>query len=125
MLSFAGSLKKIDALVARVFGASSESIDPAQLELLLQPPASTTTPETELVTTKPMVRTARARRERTTRLPENLPVIEQVLDPEPVQAQPDQWRCLGEEVNEQLDYEPAPLPAPADHPPQIRSSHRA
>ena len=47
-----------------------------------------------------------ARRERTTRLPENLPVIEQVLDPEPVQAQPDQWRCLGEEVNEQLDYEP-------------------
>ena len=23
-----------------------------------------------------------------------------------MQAQPDQWRCLGEEVNEQLDYEP-------------------
>jgi len=98
--------QKIDALVARVFGASSESIDPAQLELLLQLPASTTTPETELVTTKPMVTTARARRERTTRLPENLPVIEQVLDPEPVQAQPDQWRCIGEEVSEQLDYEP-------------------
>ena len=44
------------ALVARVFGASSESIDPAPLELLLQLPASTPAPETPLVTTKPWSR---------------------------------------------------------------------
>jgi transposase len=31
----------------------------------------------------------------------------QVIDPEEVQAQPEQWRCIGQEVSEQLDYEPA------------------
>ena len=40
------------------------------------------------------------------RLPENLPVVEEVIDPEPVKAQPEQWRCIGQEVSEQLDYEP-------------------
>ena len=30
--------QKIELLVRRVFGASSERLDPAQLELLLQPP---------------------------------------------------------------------------------------
>jgi transposase len=43
---------------------------------------------------------------RLARLPENLPVVEEVLDPEPVKAQPEQWRCIGQEVSEQLDYEP-------------------
>ena len=32
--------QKVDALVRRVFGTSSEAIDPAQLELLLHLPAS-------------------------------------------------------------------------------------
>jgi transposase len=39
-------------------------------------------------------------------LPENLPVVEEVIDPEPVKAQPAAWRCIGQEVSEQLDYEP-------------------
>lgn len=39
--------------------------------------------------------------------PETLPVSEEVLIPEPVKAAPDDWRCIGEEVSEQLDYEPA------------------
>jgi transposase len=34
-------------------------------------------------------------------------VIEEVLDPAPVQTCPQAWRCIGEEVSEQLDYEPA------------------
>jgi transposase len=40
------------------------------------------------------------------RLPEHLPVVEEVIEPEPVKAQPEQWRCIGQEVSEQLDYEP-------------------
>jgi transposase len=36
-----------------------------------------------------------------------LPVVEQVIDPEEVKAQPQEWRCIGAEVSEQLDYEPA------------------
>jgi transposase len=30
-----------------------------------------------------------------------------VLDPPEVSAEPQAWRCIGEEVSEQLDYEPA------------------
>jgi transposase len=33
--------------------------------------------------------------------------VEEVLDPAPVQACPQAWRCIGEEISEQLDYEPA------------------
>ena len=50
---------------------------------------------------------AAANESRAPRLPENLPVIEAVIEPEPVKAQPEQWRCIGQEVSEQLDYEPA------------------
>jgi transposase len=34
-------------------------------------------------------------------------VVEEVIDPEPVKAAPEQWRQIGQEVSEQLDYEPA------------------
>ena len=98
--------QKIDLLVRRVFGASSEHLDPAQLELLLQlPPAST--PAAPVATVLPERSLIRARKERTPRLPEHLPVVEEVIEPEPVKAQPEQWRCIGQEVSEQLDYEPA------------------
>ncbi len=33
-------------------------------------------------------------------------MVEEVIDPEGVKAQPGQWRCIGQEVSEQLDYEP-------------------
>jgi transposase len=48
------------------------------------------------------------RRERTPpRLPEHLPVVEEVIEPPVVRAAPEQWRRIGEEVSERLDYEPA------------------
>jgi hypothetical protein len=34
-------------------------------------------------------------------------VVEEVLEPEPVKSQPEAWRCIGQEISEQLDYEPA------------------
>ena len=55
----------------------------------------------------PKVSVSRSRKDRAPRLPENLPVVEEVIEPEPVKAQPEQWRCIGQEVSEQLDYEPA------------------
>jgi transposase len=51
---------------------------------------------------QPVVRQARA-----PRLPEHLPVVEEVIEPEPVKQKPEDWRCIGQEVSEQLDYEPA------------------
>ncbi len=96
--------QKIDLLVKRVFGSSSEQLDKNQLELLAQPDTSATVEA--IVAAPEKERAERSRKERTTRLPENLPVVEEVLDPEPVKAQPEQWRLIGQEISEQLDYEP-------------------
>ena len=98
--------QKIDLLIRRVFGSSSERLDRAQLELLLKLPEGLTGPEpVEPSTFK--VTSRSSRKERTPRLPENLPVVEEVIDPEPVKSRPEQWRCIGQEVSEQLDFEPA------------------
>ena len=96
--------QKIDLLVKRVFGSSSEQLDRNQLELLMQLPEGSLVEA--IVAAPEKKRAERSRQERTTRLPENLPVVEEVIDPEPVKAQPGQWRCIGQEVSEQLDYEP-------------------
>jgi len=98
--------QKVDALVRRLFGASSERIDPAQLELLLQLPALAAAAAEAPAPPPPELSSPRARREHAPRLPENLPVVEEVLEPEPVKNQPQAWRCIGQEVSEQLDYEP-------------------
>jgi transposase len=96
--------QKIDLLVKRIFGSSSEPLDRHQLELLAQP--ETKAPIPVVASAPEKERPERSRRERAPRLPEHLPVVEEVLDPEPVKAQPEQWRCIGQEVSEQLDYEP-------------------
>jgi transposase len=97
--------QKVDLLVKRVFGASSEQLDKNQLELLLQLPESSVA---EVIIAAPAKERARKTTVavRKTRLPEHLPVVEEVIDPEPVKAQPEQWRCIGQEASEQLDYEP-------------------
>src|ERR1700677_1230640 len=98
--------QKIDALVRRVFGSSSEVLDAAQLQLLLQGRAETVAPAPPLAPA-PVAKTPKpARSENKPRLPEHLPVIEEVIDPDAVKAQPEAWRCIGQEVSEQLDYEP-------------------
>jgi transposase len=97
--------QKIDALVRRVFGASSEQLDRSQLELLLQ--LSSTPTEPTVVTPPKKEVKEQPRKVRAPRLPEHLPVVEEVIEPEPVKAAPEQWRCIGQEVSEQLDYEPA------------------
>jgi transposase len=96
--------QKIDLLVRRVFGSSSEQLDKNQLELLAQPETNATVQA--IVAAPEKERAERSRKERVQRLPENLPVVEEVIDPEPVKAQPEQFRCIGQEISEQLDYEP-------------------
>src|SRR5579883_1401795 len=96
--------QKIDLLVKRVFGSSSEQLDRNQLQLLMLKPESVPVPV--VATPKEKPRVEHPRMERTARLPENLPVVEEVIEPEPVKAQPEQWRRIGQEVSEQLDYEP-------------------
>lgn len=100
--------QKVEALVRRVFSSSSERVDPAQLELLLQLAGGTTAPQlatAPAAAAKP-VQPPRPEKKRAPRIPENLPVIEQVIEPEQAVTAPQNWRLIGQEVSEQLDYEP-------------------
>ena len=54
-----------------------------------------------------MIQSPPRSRERGPRIPAHLPIVEEVIVPEPVKGCPEAWRCIGEEVTEQLDYEPA------------------
>jgi transposase len=95
--------QKVELLIQRIFGSSSEQLDRGQLELFLNPSA---TPELPFAPPRPASK-ATSSRQRGPRLPENLPVVEEVIDPEAVKEAPQAWRCIGQEVSEQLDYEPA------------------
>ena len=109
--------EKVDLLVRRLFGVKSEKLDPAQLELLLSQTATDlgkdiasaqaeAAPLLEAVkaTPRPERKPCPPRRER---WPEELPVVEEILDPEEVKARPHAFRYIGQEVSETLDYEPA------------------
>jgi transposase len=97
--------QKVDLLVRRMFGASSEKLDPAQLELL-QLASGPATQQTPVSQPAQAARATQPRSPKAARLPDSLPVVEEVIDPELVKAQPEAWRCIGQEVSEQLDYEP-------------------
>ena len=109
--------EKVDLLIRRIFGVKSEKLDVAQLELLLEQAQAGThlgkaeasveaeaTPIVELLKAR---RRDKHQREPRERWPEELPVIEEILEPEEVKANPGEFRCIGEEVSEQLDYQPA------------------
>ena len=101
--------QKVDALIRMLYGAKSEKLDPNQLMLLQDleskkddAPAPDTEPEAGA--TKPPRKTRKSPTR--PRVPDHLPVHEEVLDPEEVKVCPEQWRLIGEEVTEQLDYRP-------------------
>jgi transposase len=110
--------EKVDKLVRKIFGKSSEKLDAAQLELLLQfpeedtalgkSPASPCTSPGADTWEAPLPKhpAPRCPQPRKPRLPEHLPVEEQIIEPDEVIADPAAWRRIGEEVSEQLDYRP-------------------
>lgn len=97
--------QKVELLIRRVFGSSSEKLDPNQLPLLQLSEPAPQPPPVPVPSIAP-VRTPRVRSVKPARLPDNLPVVEEVLEPVEVKAQPENWRLIGQEVSEQLDYEP-------------------
>ena len=69
--------QKIDLLVRRVFGPTSERLSPDQLELLL---ALSEAPVAAAPVEKPAVpAVVRPQKERAPRLPEHLPVVDQAV----------------------------------------------
>ena len=93
--------EKIDLLVRKVFGRSSEQVDVNQLTLLPEAPpvGKVSVPDSARSGTKPS-------KLRVARLPEHLPVVEEIIEPAAVQQSPQDWRLIGTEVSEQLDYQP-------------------
>ncbi len=97
---------KVDLLVRRVFGSSSEKLDANQLLLDLgageepgfdeEPAAGEEAP--------PAPRKKRAAKR--DRLPDGLPEERIVIDPPEVEACPEEWRLIGSEETVKLDVEP-------------------
>lgn len=105
--------QKLDYVIRQLYGSKSEKLDPNQPELfdnldeLGKTEASDADDEAAEALLEP-VKSSRPKsvKERKPRIPENLPVKETIIDPDPVKACPEAWRQIGEEVSEQLDYEP-------------------
>ena len=102
--------EKVDALIRLLYGKKSEKLDPNQLMLLegaeLKKADAPVAAEPDTgANQKPSP--CQRRKSEGPRIPEHLPVKEVVVDPEEVKANPQAWRCIGEEVSERLDYEPA------------------
>lgn len=99
--------EKIDVLVKRIFGAASEKLDPTDLQMLLK--GIVDVPKTE----EPVAAVAPQRskdpsppRKRQPRTPDDLEVVEREDVPAEVKQCPNEWRRIGEEITEQLDYLP-------------------
>lgn len=108
-------IKRKDQIIAglqhRLFGSSSEKLDPAQLQLMFDelvlgkpapPPDQSDGAPSAPEGGKPSA--ARTRRTKADRFPKNLKVvIEKVLIHEDVQANPDLYDEIGEEAHDELD----------------------
>ena len=101
--------QKMDLLIRRVFGRSSEKLDANQLDLFLMAaenePGKVDASSLEEADPRHETRARRDVRCRE-RWPADLPVVEEIIDPKEVRKAPQDWRLIGAEVSEQLDYEP-------------------
>jgi transposase len=99
--------QKLQALIARHFGGTkNEALDPRQLELLLAGLAKLETVDKAPAKNPPATRVKTVRRPARSGIPEDLPVERIELIPAEVQAQPEAFRQIDQEVTRELDYEP-------------------
>jgi transposase len=106
--------EKVDLLIKRIFGSQSEKLDAAQLELLLKGidpgKADASAEKAEASPIVESLKSAAKRAEnnqRRERWPKELALEQEVIEPEEVKDNPEAFRCIGEEVTEMLDYQPA------------------
>jgi len=106
--------QKVDLLIRQLYGRQSEKLDPGQLELLLgcgtpgkaEASAELAGLDAEAETSTSSEPAPNRSKPNRPRIPENLPVQEEVIDPDCVRACPEAWRLIGQEISEQLDYVP-------------------
>ena len=106
--------EKVDLLIRRLFGSKSEKLDAAQLELLLKEAESgKADASAEKAEASPIVEGLKPvakrsdKNQRRERWPKDLAVEQEIIEPTEVRENPEAFRCIGEEVTEMLDYQPA------------------
>lgn len=113
---------KVDAMARKLFGKSSEKLDPAQLQMVFEAlqqedgaakkaPASDSAAcgsEAEAAAAATTNANTPGKRKRRTleEVIEGLPVTEVIVDPEEVKADPEAWACIGAEETKLIDYTP-------------------
>lgn len=93
-------------LARRFFGRKSEQISDAQLELLLSGLEEQSADEEEEPPAARPPRSSKPHTSRGLRTPDHLEVVTRVIEPELVQARPENWKRIGAEASRQLDYQP-------------------
>ena len=105
--------RQLDLLIRHVFGKKSEQTPPppvpGQMDLELETENAAIESEPPLKPQKPKGGSRKGRKIRGALLPDDLPVEETVLIPAVVQAAPDRWRRIGEEISERLERIPGRL----------------
>ena len=101
--------QRLDWLLRKMFGRSSEKIDPDQLRFEFGSEAVLPgEPEAE-DEVEEVKATRKKRTRRPMKLPENLPVVEEIIEPDEVLANPDAFKRIGEERFDQLNFTPATM----------------
>ncbi len=99
--------ERIDYLIRQLFGSKSEKIDPNQLMLILGMDEMPTEDEPEDdPPPSEHPKSKRKRRQLKDRLPDNLPVRMNFIDPPEVTAEPENYRYIGEEIHSELSMTP-------------------
>ena len=102
--------QKVDALVQRLYGPSSEKFAESELQLLmgavLPEPAIAPDQRPQSSRRQPVQPQSPSGRRG---LPKHLETEKIIIEPEQVKEAPEQWKKISEEITEELDYLPARL----------------
>ena len=110
---------KVDAMARKLFGKSSEKLDPAQLQMVFdalqnetpgdaakKAGASDTPACGSEAEGTPTARNGKRKKRTLDELIDGLPVSETIIDPAEVKADPAAWSCIGAEMTKLIDYIP-------------------
>ena len=110
---------KVDAMARKLFGRSSEKLDPAQLQMVFDalkdepddvakkdPASGSATCASEAEAPAAPASDGRGRKRSLDEIIDGLPVSEVIIDPPEVKAEPEAWTCMGAEVTKLIDYIP-------------------
>ena len=112
---------KVDAMARKLFGKSSEKLDPAQLQMVFEalqnePPdapkksdasdSAVCDSEADQAATPTPEGTGKRKKRTLEQIIARLPVSEVIIDPPEVKAEPEAWQCIGAEETRLIDYIP-------------------